>query len=181
MAFTHKSMASDLAREVGRKMCTLQPLLECWWDDKGGDRQTDRQGHQRSPLALSRAALVLVKRRGFEEETQVCGNNNLQEFYSRICRALNTPSRSSGPVFTSIPECWSNSTEVPSNASKQDQPSPVNEDWTSWRRSKIFSMNYGTLAPASVYPSSWSGALPPSPQPRIINKVLTRLSLQYTH
>lgn len=82
MDFTHKSTAWDLARKEGAQ--TLQPLLECWRDDKGGDKQS----HQRSPPALSRAALVLVKRRGFEEETQVCGNNNLQEFYGRICRGF---------------------------------------------------------------------------------------------
>lgn len=97
MAFTHKSTALDPAKEVGWKLCTLQPLLVCWWDDK----VRDRQSHKGSPRALSRAALVQVKDYGFEEEAKMCGSNNLQGFYSRICRALNTPPWSLGPLFIS--------------------------------------------------------------------------------
>lgn len=52
MAFTHKSTALDPAQEVGWKLCTLQPLLVCWWDDK----VRDRQSHKGSP----RPRLVLL-------------------------------------------------------------------------------------------------------------------------
>lgn len=111
MGFTHKSTALDPVEEVGWKLCTLQPFLVCWWDDK----VRDRQSHKGSPRALSRAALVQVKHYGFEEETQMCGSNNLQGFYSRICRALNTPPWS---LIYLIPKCWYNSMEVLCDARK---------------------------------------------------------------
>lgn len=148
MAFLHKSRAWDPAQEVGCKLCTLQPLVVCWRDDKGRDRQS----HQQSPLALSRAALVLVKLWGFEKEAQVCGNNNLQ-FYSRTCRALNPPSWSSGPLFTFevIPEGWYNSMEAPSNTSKQDLLHRHEElrSWYQWY--STLSVGISCFSPSSFF------------------------------
>lgn len=52
MAFTHKSIALHPAQEVGWNLCTVQPLMVCWLDDKGRERQS----HQGSP----RPCLVLL-------------------------------------------------------------------------------------------------------------------------